>query len=70
MSKNVFSDKTTAIGLCLNYKCALIAIHFRHFGDLGSFDESSDGTMERTLKAFMLSLLGPFSVLGRAAVVS
>ncbi|KAI0228442.1 Superoxide dismutase [Cu-Zn] [Lamellibrachia satsuma] len=41
---------------------------FKHFGDLGTIEESNNGTVEHTLKDYFVSLLGPFSVLGRAAV--
>ena len=50
-------------GHCIVFLC-------RHFGDLGSIEESRDGTVGHVMKDYALSLLGPFSILGRAVVVS
>ena len=43
---------------------------YRHFGDLGNVEEDTDGVVETSIKDYLASLLGPFSVLGRAIVVS
>ena len=43
---------------------------FRHFGDLGNVMESSRGEVNKEMKDYLVSLLGPFSVLGRGIVVS
>ena len=42
----------------------------RHFGDLGNVKENSDGQVIASTKDYLVSLLGPFSILGRSVVVS
>lgn len=41
----------------------------RHYGDLGNIDESSKGTVEKTLTDHLVTLSGDFSVIGRSVVV-
>ena len=45
-------------------------ICFRHFGDIGNMEEDSNGNVVEEKSDYLLSLLGPFSILGRALVVS
>ena len=42
----------------------------RHFGDLGNIVGNSQGQVKVTIEDQLISLLGPFSALGRAIVVS
>lgn len=42
---------------------------FRHFGDLGNVNENDNGEVTELKKDYLVSLLGPFSVLGRAVVI-
>jgi len=43
---------------------------FRHFGDLGNIKEDAViGEVQAELKDYLVSLLGPFSVLGRGLVI-
>jgi Cu-Zn family superoxide dismutase len=41
----------------------------RHVGDLGNIDVSIDGTVSKTIYDSQITLVGPYSVIGRAFVV-
>ena len=43
---------------------------FRHFGDLGNVEEDKSGEVTLRMEDLLVSLLGPFSILGRGVVVS
>jgi len=42
---------------------------FRHFGDLGFITEDKEGASKSVKRDQLVSLLGPFSVLGRSVVI-
>ncbi|KAK2156586.1 hypothetical protein LSH36_209g02079 [Paralvinella palmiformis] len=42
---------------------------YRHFGDLGNVKENGNGQVIASTKDYLVSLLGPFSILGRSVVV-
>jgi len=55
--------------LCTNWPW-IVSIRSRHFGDLGNVKENGNGQVIASTKDYLVSLLGPFSILGRSVVVS